>query len=304
MAKEYEIAFKLGAQLQATFSKTFGNASKAVEVLQKNMKDLRKEKPPDGGFDKMQKEAKSTQSQVSKLDKEMQGLNGTLKTVGAAAGAFVLVQGASGAISGMTGAIGGFDSAMTKVQMSTGASAAEMAELKAASKNLYNQGLGEDWNDLAESMSKAKQVTGEQGAALESSTKNAVMYRDVFGEDIAASVKTADTMVKNFGVTNDQAFNLLAQGAQKGLDKSGELLDSANEYSPHFQSLGFSANQMFDTFSAGLETGAFNLDKVGYSAHYKLLLLLGRLKLIIGDAVKEFIWYTMINKIISREAEC
>ncbi|MFP3360351.1 phage tail tape measure protein, partial [Planococcus sp. SIMBA_143] len=69
--------------------------------------------------------------------------------------------------------------------------------------------------------------------------------------------------------TSTEAYNLLAQGAKNGLNKSDELLDTANEYSPYFKSLGFNANQMFDTFIAGAEKGAFNLDKV-------------------GDAVKEF----------------
>jgi phage-related minor tail protein len=42
-----------------------------------------------------------------------------------------------------------------------------------------------------------------------------------------------------------------------------------NEYSNQFKGLGFNANEMFDLFASGLDSGAFNLDKV-------------------GDAVKEF----------------
>ncbi|MCP6042611.1 phage tail tape measure protein, partial [Klebsiella pneumoniae] len=44
---------------------------------------------------------------------------------------------------------------------------------------------------------------------------------------------------------------------------------TANEYAPYFKALGFSADQMFNIFSAGLENGAFSLDKT-------------------ADAVKEF----------------
>lgn len=202
---------------------------------------------------------------------DMQGsvssANKAMKVAGAAGVAAV------GAIAtGLASAVKAADeysSAMNQIQASTGASAEEMAELKEISKNLYNQNLGEDFNDLAEAIGQARQVTELQGKDLEVATANAIAYRDVFGEEVSQSIKATDTMMKNFGITSDQAYNLMAQGAQNGLNKSDELIDSANEYAPYFAQLGFSANDMFDTFSTGLENGAFNLDKV-------------------GDAVKEF----------------
>lgn len=162
-----------------------------------------------------------------------------------------------------------YSTAMAQIQASTGATESEMSDFSNVAKNIYNQAIGENFYDIAESLSLVEQVTKQSGAALESTTQNAIAFRDTFGEDVTESVKAADTMMKNFGVTSDEAYNLLAQGAQNGLNKSNELLDSANEYAPHFSTLGFSAAEMFDTFGAGLEAGAFNLDKV-------------------GDAVKEF----------------
>ncbi len=187
---------------------------------------------------------------------------------------------AIGAVAGIAASIGAigmasfhasdeYQRAMNQIQVSTGIATVGMTEIKSISKNLYNQNLGEDWKDLADAVSITSQVTHKTGIELENTTKNALLMRDTFGFEINESIKATDTMMKNFGITSDQAFNLLAQGAQKGLNKSDELIDSANEYAPYFHSLGFSANQMFDTFAAGLEKGAFNLDKV-------------------GDAVKEF----------------
>ena len=156
-----------------------------------------------------------------------------------------------------------YQSSMINLQVATGATTKEMSSMKAEIKDLYKMNLGESWTDLAESMTIAKQVTGQMGQELKKTTQNAVTYRDTFGEDIVESIKAADTMMRNFGISSTQAFNLLAQGAQRGLNKSGELIDTANEYSVYFKTLGFSANEMFDIFSAGLEKGAFNLDKVG-----------------------------------------
>ncbi|MED1801779.1 phage tail tape measure protein [Brevibacillus porteri] len=156
-----------------------------------------------------------------------------------------------------------FEQAMSQVQMATGATNDQMIATKEFAKELYAQNFGEDWNDLGNAISAVQTVTGQAGNELKETTKNALLMRDAFQYDVNESVKTADTMMKQFGITSEQAYNLLAQGAQKGLDKSGDLLDTANEYSGYFSKLGFSANEMFDIFSSGMEAGAFNLDKVG-----------------------------------------
>ncbi|MEC0370888.1 phage tail tape measure protein [Paenibacillus chibensis] len=158
-----------------------------------------------------------------------------------------------------------YRSSLINMQAATGATSEQMASMKKEIMDLYRMNLGESWSDLAQSMTIAKQVTGQMGEQLKQTTKMAVTYRDTFGEEIPETIKASDTMMRNFGITSTQAYNLLAQGAQQGLNKSGELLDTANEYSVYFKSLGFSASEMFDVFKAGLEGGAFNLDKVGDS---------------------------------------
>ena len=243
MSKTYEIAFKLGAKISSSMRQAFGTASQSMNNLNGNASNL------------------------GQSNRSLAGTFSKLKGPALAAGA-ALASVATGMYAAVT-ASDQFRQSMQLVAARTDESSVNMAEIAKISKNLYTKNLGEDWTDLANSISSVQSVTKLSGSALENATKNAILYRDVFGEEIEASVKTADTMMKNFGISADQAYNLLTQGAKKGLDKSGELLDTANEYSPHFNALGFSANQMFDTFSAGLESGAFNLDKV-------------------GDAVKEF----------------
>ncbi|MBM7592252.1 phage tail tape measure protein [Brevibacillus fulvus] len=249
MAKVYQTTFAFGGELNPTFSSAVDKARDGIKGLEK--------------------EAGKAEGVFGQLTKSVGGFGKIVSRVAQYTGAFALVTGVTDAIGNMTSSIVGFQDSMAQLQASTGATVQDMQELSESAKNLYTQNLGEDWNDVANSLSLVKQVTDQTGADLENTTKNAIVFRDVFGEEIQESIKATDTMMKNFGITSDQAYNLLAQGAQKGLNKSDELLDTANEYSPYFSALGFSANQMFDTFSAGLESGAFNLDKV-------------------GDAVKEF----------------
>ncbi|MER2169037.1 MAG: phage tail tape measure protein [Psychrobacillus psychrodurans] len=241
--KNYEIAFRLGAKVNSSMRSAFASANNSVGQLNKNSKSLN--------------------SSAGNLGKGIGALKGPF--LAAAAGATALVSGMGAAL----GKANEFSEAMKLVEARTDESTVNMAEIKKISKNLYKQNMGEDWSDLGQAIANVQSVTKLSGIQLQQASQNAILYRDIFGEDIPESVKASDTMMRNFGITSEQAYNLLAQGAKKGLNKSGELLDSANEYAPHFAKLGFTGNQMFDTFNAGLESGAFNLDKV-------------------GDAVKEF----------------
>ena len=86
---------------------------------------------------------------------------------------------------------------------------------------------------------------------------------------MAESTRAAEAIRKNFGSSAEEAFSLIAAGAQNGLDYSGELIDTINEYSSQFSKLGFTADGMFNLLQSGADSTAWNLDKV-------------------GDAIKEF----------------
>lgn len=209
------------------------------------------------GFKFNSKGINEADKKVSKLTKGVIGL-------GAAAGTAMVGIAAAG-----IAAASKFETAMKQVEGATGATAEQMEATRGIAKNLYSNNFGEDWNDLGTSIASVQQVTGQTGKELENTTRNAILLRDQFGFEIPESVKSVDTMMRQFGITSEESMNLLAQGAQRGLDKSGELVDSANEYANQFKSLGFTASEMFDVFASGSEEGVFQLDKV-------------------GDAVKEF----------------
>lgn len=159
--------------------------------------------------------------------------------------------------------------ALNTLQTQTGATETEMQGFEGILKSIYGQNYGESFEDVAQSMAKVEQQTGMTGSALESTTTNALALRDVFDWEVEESVRAAQMMIDEFGVSSEEAYNLLAQGAQNGLDKNQNLLDSINEYSVHFSQMGFSAEEMFGMISSGAEEGVFDIDKL-------------------GDAVKEF----------------
>ena len=153
--------------------------------------------------------------------------------------------------------------ALNGLQTSTGATDDEMKGFKATMISLYNQNYGENFEEIAQAMKEVKTQTGLSGKALEDMTKKAFILKDTFGFEIKESVTSATAMMKQFGISGDEAYNLIAQGAQQGLDKNGDMLDTINEYSGSFKSAGFSAEEMMNMLSNGAKSGAFSVDKLG-----------------------------------------
>lgn len=155
------------------------------------------------------------------------------------------------------------ESAQRQFQASTGATTAEMRSYKSVMEELHATNYGEDINDVAQSMALVKQYTGELDASrIKEMTENGIAMRDVFGIDLSESIRGVDAIVDNMGVTSEQAFDLMARGAQRGLNKSGELADNIAEYGSLWSQAGFSAQEMFAIMENGLDSGAYNLDKV------------------------------------------
>ena len=155
------------------------------------------------------------------------------------------------------------EGAQKQFQASTGASTIEMKKYKTVMDELHSNNYGEDIQDVAQSMAVVKQYTGElDSSRLKEMTENGLAMRDVFGMDLSETIRGVDAMIDNMGVSSQEAFDLMAKGAQRGLNKSGELADNIAEYGPLWSQAGFSAQEMFTVMENGLDSGAYNLDKV------------------------------------------
>ena len=168
-----------------------------------------------------------------------------------------------GAVTGIFDWFNEVSDASTILAQKTGATGEELGSLEGIMNDIYGNNYGESWNDVAEALALVKTNTQLTGQELEDTTKYALLFQKTLGIDVAESTRTASTLMKTFGITSEDAFNLLAQGQQKGLDFSGEMLDSINEYSIQMSKFGFSAEDVFNVLATGAESGAFNLDKVG-----------------------------------------
>lgn len=176
-----------------------------------------------------------------------------------------------------------YNTALNQLSASTGATGDELAALGESVKDIYAQRLGEDFADVADGLAATAQVSDLTGEALEQATAAGFNLRDVFDYDISESARAASALMKNFGIDAEEAYGLIAVGAQNGADKNGDLLDTLNEYSPQFAALGLNADQFMGALVEGADAGLFSIDKV-------------------GDAVKEFNIRAKDGSDTSREA--
>lgn len=176
-----------------------------------------------------------------------------------------------------------YNTAINQLSAATGATGDELDALGESVKNIYAQGLGDDFADVADGLAATQQASDLTGEALERATAAGFNLRDVFDYDVSESARAASALMKNFGIDAEEAYGLIAVGAQNGADKNGDLLDTLNEYSPQFAALGLSADQFIGTLVEGADAGLFSIDKV-------------------GDAVKEFNIRAKDGSDTSREA--
>lgn len=168
------------------------------------------------------------------------------------------------------------DTAMTYADSQTilranlGLTESEAEGLNDIVKNIFENGVVGTVEEATNAVILAKQSFGElNNADLQNLTNQIVTIASRTGTDVRENVIAVDKLMGAFGITSDEALNLIAAGFQNGMNKNGDFLDTLNEYPFYFEQAGFSAKDMMQIIANGMENGAMNTDKA-------------------ADAVKEF----------------
>ena len=162
-----------------------------------------------------------------------------------------------------------YQQATNQLSAQTGATGQELEELGGIAQEVYRNNFGESISDVNEALATTRTNTGLMGEELQKATESGYLLRDTFGMDFSESSRAASALMNKFGISAQQAYNLIAVGAQNGANRNGDLLDVLSEYAPKYAEMGLTADDMMQTLIAGAENGVFQIDKV-------------------GDAVKEF----------------
>lgn len=154
--------------------------------------------------------------------------------------------------------------ASNRFQGKMGITKGESKQFLNFANELVKSGMVDSLEEAQEAITQVYQTAGKKVTpeGLKQLTKYAISFSKTFDTDVNETMRGASRMMENFGISAEEAFDLLTAGAQKGLNQSNELADNMAEYSQLFGQMGFTAEETFSLLEAGLDGGAYNLDKV------------------------------------------
>lgn len=156
------------------------------------------------------------------------------------------------------------EAALDKMNAKIGATGEAAKKYTNVAKNVYKNGWGESLTDTSNAVATIVMQLGYlEEADLQKITENSMTLSDVYEFDIAESIRTVKSLMDQFGISADEAFNLIVQGAQEGLNQNGDMLDVISEFAVHFADAGLSADNMFRMIANGYSEGSWDISKLG-----------------------------------------
>lgn len=154
--------------------------------------------------------------------------------------------------------------ASNRFQGKMGITKGESKQFLNFANELVKSGMVDTLEEAQEAITQVYQTAGKKVTpeGLKQLTKYAISFSKTFDTDVNETMRGASRMMENYGISAEEAFDLLTTGAQNGLNQSNELADNMAEYSQLFGQMGFTADETFSLLEAGLDGGAYNLDKV------------------------------------------
>jgi len=103
-----------------------------------------------------------------------------------------------------------------------------------------------------------RDLTQETGNAVDGIRIRAELLKETFDVDLNKTVETAKSLVKSYGITYNEAFDIIEDGALRGKLKNDEFLDSLKEYPIQFKNAGFSATDFANIVNTGIDLSIYS----------------------------------------------
>ncbi|SMD68218.1 Phage-related minor tail protein [Bacillus mobilis] len=156
-----------------------------------------------------------------------------------------------------------FDKSQGQIQAALGVTEKGAENLNNIVKKVWKDGFGDSTEEATRGLEKVYQnMRDVPHEELEAATKNTLALAKTFDVDLNEATRGAGQLMSQFGLSTEETFDLLAAGAQSGLNYSDELFDNLSEYAPLFKQAGFTADEMFNILANGTATGSYNLDYI------------------------------------------
>lgn len=104
----------------------------------------------------------------------------------------------------------------------------------------------------------AQQLTGATGDELDSIVTKAQAISKTFDEDVNEVLIAANTLSKEFNITQEEALGKLEAGFLSGANATGELIDSTKEFSSQIAASGGDVDDLISILDQSTEQGIFS----------------------------------------------
>ena len=130
---------------------------------------------------------------------------------------------------------------------------AGIAAAGAAFKWWYDYNAG-----LVEATRLTQQFTGKSGDDLKAFRNEVQAVADSFNADFRGTLIATNALSKQFGISANEALQLVKDGFLSGADANGEFLDTLKEYPAYFKEAGISADQFVAIVAQTNKMGIFS----------------------------------------------
>ncbi|MBS5961235.1 MAG: phage tail tape measure protein [Enterococcus gallinarum] len=157
-------------------------------------------------------------------------------------------------------------SAQSQVQAAFGLTKKEAENLNQSIENVFTSGMvtsiDESKTAVMELANQFPELRNASAETITDMTKKFLAIETTLGSDMTETMRGVNSLMEQYGLSGEEAMDLIAKAGQNGLDKTDELGDNLAEYVTNFKDAGYSAEDMFAILETGLDSGAYNLDKV------------------------------------------
>lgn len=157
-------------------------------------------------------------------------------------------------------------SAQSQVQAAFSLTKKEAENLNQAIESVFTSGMVTSIDEskiaVMELANQFPELRNASAETITDMTKKFLAIETTLGSDMTETMRGVNSLMEQYGLSGEEAMDLIAKAGQNGLDKTDELGDNLAEYVTNFKDAGYSAEDMFAILETGLDSGAYNLDKV------------------------------------------
>ena len=116
-----------------------------------------------------------------------------------------------------------------------------------------------DYNSgLVEATRLTQQFTQLSGSALKDLRDEISGISDTFGTDFRETLQATNSVAKQFGISYEQAADVIRKGFVAGANANGEFIDTLKEYPAYFKEAGISASDFVAIIAKSNQEGIFS----------------------------------------------